>query len=267
MELIDVGVNLTHESFAADLPQVLERARAAGVGRMIVTGTSIAATQAALDLHSLHPQRLFATAGIHPHHAADLDAATLAQLTELAKQPGVVAIGECGLDYFRNYSPRAAQLQAFRQQLELGVATGLPVFLHQRDAHEDFIAVLRDYRPQLRDGIAHCFTGNERELQDCLSLDLAIGITGWICDERRGEHLKQLVGSIPAQRLMLETDSPYLLPRTLRPKPANRRNEPAWLAEVARTVALARGESIDALATSSNEAATAFFRLKRNDQN
>ncbi|HEV7632767.1 MAG TPA: TatD family hydrolase [Steroidobacteraceae bacterium] len=265
MKLIDVGVNLTHESFAADLPQVLERAAAAGVGTMIVTGTSIAATEAALQLHEQHPVQLYATAGIHPHHAADLDAAALAQLTALARRPGIVAIGECGLDYFRNYSPRAAQLQAFRQQLELAVTTGLPVFLHQRDAHDDFIAVLRDYRPQLTDAIAHCFTGAARELDDCLALELAIGMTGWICDERRGEHLKQLVGRIPLHRLMLETDAPYLLPRSLKPKPAGRRNEPAWLTEIANTVAVARGESVETLAAGTTAAAEAFFRLKRLD--
>ena len=265
MNLIDVGVNLTHESFAADLPEVLERAAAAGVGTMIVTGTSIVATEAALELHERYPGRLYATAGIHPHHATDLDAAALAALTALARRPGIVAIGECGLDYFRDYSPRAAQLQAFQTQLELAVASGLPVFLHQRDAHEDFVAVLRDYRPQLTDAIAHCFTGATRELDDCLELNLAIGMTGWICDERRGEHLKQLVGRIPLQRLMLETDAPYLLPRSLKPRPRDRRNEPAWLIEVARTVAMARGETLETLAAGTTAAAEAFFRLDRNN--
>ena len=263
MELIDIGSNLGHESLRSDLPQVLARAAAAGVTRQIVTGTSLEATRQAIHLQRLHPGVLYATAGIHPHHAADLDGHALAQLTQLAADPAVVAIGECGLDYYRNFAPREAQLKAFALQLELAVACGKPVFLHQRDAHADFIAVLRDYHPSLSDAVAHCFTGSDAELDTYVEMGLAVGITGWICDERRGAHLKDIVARIPAQRLMLETDAPYLLPRTLRPKPAGRRNEPAFLVEVARVVAEARVESIEALAQASTQVAEAFFRLKR----
>jgi TatD DNase family protein len=259
--LIDIGVNLTHESFAHDLPEVLRRAHLAGVQRMIVTGTSVQATRDALALHATDPHRLFATAGLHPHHASDLSADTLRELRHLAAQPGVVAIGECGLDYYRNFSPREAQITAFRALLELAVETKKPVFLHQRDAHADFMAIMREFRGALVDGVAHCFTGQANELEDCLQLDLAIGITGWICDERRGAHLLPLMARIPAARLMIETDAPYLLPRTLRPRPATRRNEPAFLTEVAATVARARGESLEQLAASSTAAATAFFGL------
>ncbi|HTQ36710.1 MAG TPA: TatD family hydrolase [Steroidobacteraceae bacterium] len=261
MELIDIGVNLTHESFAHDLPDVLHRAAQAGVHRMIVTGTSIAATEAALALHATYPDRLYATAGLHPHHASDYDAATRDALRELAARPGVVAIGECGLDFYRNLSPREAQLRAFAGQLELAVELRLPVFLHQRDAHADFMAVLRDYRPRLRDGVAHCFTGQRNELEDCLAMDLAIGITGWICDERRGQHLLPLMPLIPAERLMLETDAPYLLPRSLRPAPATRRNEPAFLVEVAMTVARARGETPAHLSKATADTAARFFHM------
>ncbi len=261
MELIDIGANLTHESFAADLEQVLVRATQAGVGRMIVTGTTVAATRAALALHQRYPRRLQATAGVHPHHAAELDAAALAELRQLATEPGIVAIGECGLDYFRNYSPREAQLSAFSRQLELAAVAGKPVFLHQRDAHADFLAVLREHRAGLAGGVAHCFTGDERELDDYLDLGLAIGITGWICDERRGRHLHALVARIPATQLMIETDAPYLLPRTLRPRPASRRNEPAWLREVARVVAEARGEPLDTLAAATSATAERLFAL------
>jgi TatD DNase family protein len=261
MELIDIGVNLTHESFTHDLPDVLHRAERAGVHRMIVTGTSVAATAAALALRARHPHRLFATAGLHPHHAADYDAASREHLRELATRPGIVAVGECGLDYFRNFSPRAAQLKAFAGQLELAVELQLPVFLHQRDAHADFMAVLRDYRPRLKGGVAHCFTGERNELADYLQLDLAIGITGWICDERRGRHLLPLMPMIPAGRLMIETDAPYLLPRSLVPRPPARRNEPAFLAEVAMTVARERGEELEQLAAHSTAAATGLFGL------
>jgi TatD DNase family protein len=261
MELTDIGANLTHESFRHDLADVLLRASRAGVHRMIVTGTSVQATRDALALHALHPDRLFATAGLHPHHASEFDADTAAVLRELARERGIVAVGECGLDYFRNFSPREAQLRAFAGQLEIAVELQLPVFLHQRDAHADFIAVLRDYLPRLKDAVAHCFTGQENELEDCLSLGVAVGITGWICDERRGRHLLPLMAHIPADRLMIETDAPYLLPRSLRPHPPSRRNEPAFLVEVAATVAAARSETIAQLAASTTAAAQQFFRL------
>ncbi|HUG72405.1 MAG TPA: TatD family hydrolase [Steroidobacteraceae bacterium] len=261
MALIDIGVNLTHESFQHDLPDVLHRAGKAGVHRMIVTGTSVQATRDALALHARHPDRLYATAGLHPHHARDFTPQLRDALAELARQPGVVALGECGLDYNRNYSPREAQLRAFAGQLELAVALQLPVFLHQRDAHADFLAVLRDFVPQLPAAVAHCFTGAGNELDDCLALGLSIGITGWICDERRGRHLLPLMARIPAQRLMIETDAPYLLPRSLRPHPPSRRNEPAFLPEVVRTIAAARGETIEQLAASSTAAAVQFFSL------
>lgn len=260
-ELIDIGVNLTHESFHHDLAQVLAHAGAAGVHRLIVTGTSIAATRAALRLRADWPDRLFLTCGIHPHHAAECTAEAMGELAELANEPGVVAIGECGLDYYRNYSPREAQLRAFRAQLELAARVGKPVFLHQRDAHEDFIAIVREFRPALVDAVAHCFTGHARELADCLEQDLAVGITGWICDERRGRHLVDLMPAIPEGRLMIETDAPYRLPRSLRPSPRTRRNEPAFLPEVARAVAAARREELSQLAAHTTAAAQRFFRL------
>jgi TatD DNase family protein len=261
-ELIDIGVNLTHESFTPDLPEVLRRAHLAGVSRLIITGTSVVATRSAIALSRSDPHRLFATAGLHPHHAADYCAAVRDELRELAADSSVVALGECGLDYYRNFAPREAQLRAFRGLLELAVEIGKPVFLHQRDAHADFIAILREYRSALHDGVAHCFTGTRAELADCLALNLAVGITGWICDERRGLHLLPMMRDIPAKRLMIETDAPYLLPRTIRPKPKSRRNEPAFLPEVAATVAKARGESAEQVAASTTAAARAFFALR-----
>jgi TatD DNase family protein len=258
--LIDIGVNLTHESFDADRELVLARARAAGVVQMIVTGASLAGSVAALALAGAHPGRLFATAGVHPHHAAELTAARLSELEELARAPQVVAVGECGLDYYRNYSPPAAQQQAFHRQLELAQRLGKPVFLHQREAHADFLAILSEHARAWR-GVAHCFTGNEEQLQSYLGLGLAIGITGWISDERRGAHLIALMPQVPAERLLLETDAPYLLPRDLKPRPVLRRNEPAYLAHVAGVVARARQESCETLARSSTAAARALFGL------
>jgi TatD DNase family protein len=239
----------------------MARARIAGVAQMMVTGASIEGTGKAIELARAHPGRLFATAGVHPHHASDLTPDSLSVLEEFARQPEVVAAGECGLDYFRDFSPRPVQQEAFHRQLELAARVGKPVFLHQRDAHEDFLAILKEHRQTLVGGVAHCFTGVGNEMMAYLELGFAIGITGWICDERRGAHLLPLMPAIPADRLLLETDGPYLLPRDLRPKPASRRNEPAYLPHIAAVVARARGESVAALACSSTAATRRLFGL------
>lgn len=259
--LVDVGINLAHDSYDHDRQEVLARAAAAGVLQMVVTGSSIDSTRRAIELVRAHPGVLRATAGVHPHHAAELHEGLLPDLEELLRAPQVVAAGECGLDYFRNFAPHDAQERAFRWQLELAARTRRPVFLHQRDAHDEFMRILRDYLPRLSGGVAHCFTGNERELEECLAAGLAIGITGWICDERRGAHLKALVARIPADRLMLETDGPYLLPRDLTPRPASRRNEPMYLPHVLKTVARARGESEAMVASATTANARRFFGL------
>ncbi|HVY80912.1 MAG TPA: TatD family hydrolase [Steroidobacteraceae bacterium] len=261
-ELIDIGINLTHDSYDSDRDAVLARAAAAGVTQMVVTGASEDSSHKAAALARAHPGRLFATAGVHPHHATEVTDAVAEQLELLAHRPEVVAVGECGLDYFRDFSPRDVQRAAFARQLEIAARVGKPVFLHQRDAHDDFIAILREHRAALAAGaVAHCFTGTAAELAAYLDLGLAIGITGWINDERRGAHLLPLMREIPAERLMVETDGPYLLPRDLSPKPASRRNEPAYLPHIAATVARARGERFEQLAASSTAAARRFFHL------
>ena len=257
--LIDIGINLTHDSFDHDRDAVIQRAADAGVTRMVVTGSSLASTQAAIELVKQHPLQMRCTAGVHPHHASDLDSAQLNAFHALARQPEVVAVGECGLDYFRNFSPREAQLKAFGEQLALAAEVGKPVFLHQRDAHEDFMSVLRQHRSALAGGVAHCFTAGSDEARAYLDLDLYIGITGWICDERRGHHLREVVRDIPAERLLIETDAPYLLPRDLQPKPQSRRNEPAYLPHVLATIAQARGESVDELAAVTTANALRLF--------
>ena len=259
--LIDIGINLAHDSFNADRDAVIARAAAAGVVQMMVTGSSGSSTREAIEMARTHPGRLFATAGVHPHYAKELTDELLAELRQLAALARVVAVGECGLDYFRDLSPRAVQQKAFHRQLELAAVVGKPVFLHQRDAHADFVAILKEHRAALVGGVAHCFTGSQEELTAYLEMDLAIGITGWICDERRGAHLLPLMGEIPADRLLLETDGPYLLPRDLPSKPESRRNEPAFLPHIAATVARARGEALETLAASSTAAARRLFGL------
>ena len=262
--MIDIGANLAHESFAGDLFAVLDRAWAAGLQAIVLTGSCAASNARVAELAATRPERLHATAGLHPHYAEQWTPALAAQLQRLAALPQVVALGECGLDYFRDLSPRPAQRAAFIAQLDLAVATGKPVFLHQRDAHADFLAILRDYRPRLAGAVVHCFTDTGEALDDYLALDCHIGITGWICDERRGGGLIDIVGRIPDARLMIETDAPYLLPRNVPreiSRPMGRRNEPAMLPWVCEAVAAARGQTAAAVASATTETARCFFGI------
>jgi TatD DNase family protein len=263
LDLIDIGANLTHDSFDADRDGVLARAAAAGVARIIVTGTSVTSSGQAAQLCDSQPKTLYATAGIHPHNATEFDAHTTATLRALLRKASVVAVGECGLDFFRDYSPRDAQRLAFAAQLELAAEVRKPVFLHQRDAHDDFVALLTPVRQDLVGGVAHCFTGGLKELEAYLELDLYVGVTGWVCDERRGAELRAAVPAIPLDRLLLETDAPYLLPRDLPAKPAGRRNEPHYLPHVLERVAglLQRPVEVVAQATTAN--AEKLFGLER----
>lgn len=264
MQLIDIGVNLTNDSFSQKHEAVLQRAFDAGVCQLVLTGTSVEGSQQALQLCQQWDEpgdRLFTTAGIHPHSASEWNTDSAACLRDLLRQPRVKAVGECGLDFNRDFSPRPQQEKVLQEQLALAVELQLPVFLHERDANQRLLDILKDYRDHLRAAVVHCFTGERKALFSYLDMDLHIGITGWICDERRGTHLHPLVRSIPSSRLMLESDAPYLLPRTLRPKPKNGRNEPAFLTEVLREVALHRGESEADLARQTTACARAFFDL------
>ena len=261
ISLIDIGSNLTHDSFAADLDAVMARALEAGVLRQVVTGADLASSGHAAALAAAHPALLSSTAGVHPHHARSFDASRRSQLGDLLLLPQVVAVGECGLDYCRNFSPPDAQRAAFVAQLEIAAAARKPVFLHQRDAHGDFTAILKEFRGTLSGGVAHCFTGSRSELEEYLALDLYIGVTGWVNDERRGQDLREAVPHIPGDRLMVETDAPYLLPRDLVPVPKSRRNEPCFLPHIAGAVAQLRGESLEAVAASTSRNAIRFFGL------
>ena len=266
MQLIDIGANLTHDSFDHDRDAVLQRARDAGIAQLIVTGASREHSPKALALAQAHPGFLFATAGVHPHHASEYTAECDAELRALHAHPQVVAVGECGLDYFRDFSPRPAQRRAFELQLQIGVdlavdGVGKPLFLHQRDAHVDFMGLMKEFDGKLGPAVVHCFTGTRAELFDYLDQDWHIGITGWLCDERRGLHLRELVKHIPANRLMIETDAPYLLPRTVRPQPSHRRNEPMYLAHIVADLARDRGEDVAMTAANTTAATRAFFRL------
>ena len=261
IELVDIGVNMTNKSLLADLDGVLQRAADAGVSQMVVTGTTMVDSAQAIKLCAGHPARLISTCGIHPHHASDWNTDSYQDLRNLAQQSCVRAIGETGLDFNRNFSPAASQELAFEQQMALAVELQLPLFCHQRDAHDRFAAMLRGNRERLGRVVVHCFTDTREALIEYLDLDCYIGITGWICDERRGLELRDLVKLIPDDRLLLETDAPYLLPRNLDPKPASRINEPAHLRHILGDVAKYLQQPTDSLAKAVLHNSRTFFDL------
>ena len=259
--ITDIGVNLTNDRFNKDLADTLQRGLEVGVYRHIITGTSLHSSQHALELSldDTLPCERFATAGFHPHSASENNPESWQQLTQLWQHAKVVAIGETGLDFNRNFSTPKQQLDSFEQHLQAAVELQLPLFLHERDAANEFLELINQYRPGFSKAVVHCFTGTEAFLKQLLDLDIHIGITGWICDERRGEHLQSAVKLIPNNRLMLETDSPYLLPRDMRPKPKSSRNEPAYLPHILQRVAHFRGQNADDLAQQTEATVNDFF--------
>jgi len=261
MDLIDIGANLGHESFAHDFDAMLARARVAGVVQMLVTGASREGSRHALEIARSQPGFLYATAGVHPHHANEYSDDYDVELRALHQAPEIVAVGECGLDYYRDYSPRPAQRRAFERQLQIAVDLGKPLFLHQRDAHDDFMAIMKTFEGRIGPAVVHCFTGSREETFACLDAGFFLGITGWLCDERRGLHLREIVKHIPGERLMIETDAPYLLPRTVKPAPSHRRNEPMYLRHIVEELARDRGEAVEVTAATTTATARNFFRL------
>ena len=259
--MIDIGANLSDDCFDKDRQQVLDRAAEQGVTQIIVTGSSLESCQKGQQLAEQHPGILFTTAGVHPHHANEINRTTLASIQELAGRPEVRAIGETGLDFFRDFSPRPVQEKVFEQHIELASTLAMPLFLHERDAYRRFFEILKSHRAYLCEVVVHCFTGDRTALFSYLDLDCHIGITGWICDERRGTHLVPLVNNIPTDRLMIETDAPYLLPRNLACKPRSRRNEPCYLPFVCRAVAAACNRPQEEVAQQTSATARNFFQL------
>ena len=261
--IIDIGANLTHESFSNDFAAVTERARQANISHLIITGSDIKDSAKAIALATENTKLFSATAGIHPHHADQYSTTSHQELERLLQLDIVKAVGETGLDFFRDISPRDQQIESFLAHLTLAEKFNKPLFLHQRQAHDTFLEILKEHRNSVGDVVVHCFTDTAEALQDYLELDCYIGITGWICDERRGAHLLDCVNSIPLNRLMIETDAPYLMPRNLRPKPKTRRNEPCNLPVVLEAIASARTESAEELARASTENAIRFFALQQ----
>ncbi|MCL1078467.1 YchF/TatD family DNA exonuclease [Parashewanella spongiae] len=261
-QYIDIAVNLVGSPLENQLEQVITEAQAENVCPLIVIGSHIEESQRAIVYCQQRPQHLFTTVGVHPHHASEWTSNSSELLAELASHNNVVAIGECGLDFNRNFSPKAAQLEAFEAQLQLAANLNMPIYMHCRDAHNDFITLVKKYRARLKRAVLHCFTGSYEEMQQCIELDLHLGITGWVCDERRGTELAEVVKHIPSNRIMLETDSPYLLPRNLKPKPKSRTNYPKYLPVIATKIAKLRQEPLEDFSQQCFENTQAFFNLE-----
>ncbi|MBQ4813887.1 TatD family hydrolase [Pseudoalteromonas luteoviolacea] len=254
--MIDAGVNLTSSQFDKDREQMLDRAREAGISNMLLIGCDLESSIASLSLAQTHG--FCSTVGVHPHDAKDAPRDLIKQLHEIAKSSEVVAIGECGLDFNRDFSPRPVQERICSEQLGLAQQLSMPVYLHERDAHTRLQALLSEVQVN---GVLHCFTGDKQALKYYLDYGLMIGVTGWVCDERRGQQLRELIQYIPDDRLLIETDAPYLLPRTLKPKPKSRRNEPAYLQAVAEQIALLKDIEPSTVARHSTDNFMALFNV------
>lgn len=260
--MIDIGVNLSNTRFDKDREDVIFRAHQAGVNALLITGTSVDESIKAAKLCEDHTGYLFSTAGVHPHDADNVADNYLSSLESLANLPQVKAIGECGLDFNRNFSAPEQQIKVFGEQVELSAQLNLPLFLHQRDAFETWFKILSPYIDKIPALVAHCFTGSLTEAKRCLDANMYIGITGWLCDERRGQELRELVRYIPLDRLMIETDAPYLTPRTIRPKPKSSRNEPAYLIHIVNQLAELTEYSAEEIATQSQVNSRTVFNME-----
>ena len=260
--MIDIGANLTDRSFKEDLDQVIQSAQANGVQKIIVTGTTVELSKQANHLREEYPEVLSHTVGMHPHHADDFTTQSLTPLSDLVGTKPV-AIGETGLDYYRNFSKRDNQRRSFQAQIELAAQHELPLFVHDRDSEGEVLELLQRYAKT--PVVIHCFTGNEHFLHAYLEMGYYIGLTGWICDERRGGEVAALVPQIPLDRLLIETDSPYLLPRNISPKPKTRRNEPMYLKWVTAKIAKLINQEVELIQNQTTANAIRFFNLTNGD--
>lgn len=259
--LIDIGVNLSDKQFQNDRSEVIERALQNGVVQMIVTGTSLRNSKQGLEIAKEYPNVLFSTAGIHPHDAKTFTNNTIDELEQLAQYDEVVAIGECGLDFNRMFSPQDIQEECFEAHLHLARKLSMPLFLHERDAHNRFCEIFANFMDMTEKSVVHCFTGNKEQVKKYVSMGFYIGITGWICDERRGQALQDAVKYIPLDRLLIETDAPYLLPRNMENRPKNRRNEPSFLPHIVNEIAKFMGVKPEVVAKHATENTYKLFNL------
>jgi TatD DNase family protein len=254
--LIDTHTHVQMRQFEADREQVIASALAASIDRMVVPGTDVETSRDAVTLAAAHPGVVFAAVGTHPHDASTLTPEALAAEREISASPHIVAIGEIGLDYYRDLSPRDVQRDALVAQFELARERNLPIILHNRESHEDMISLLRSHGQGLR-GVFHCFIGDQEMARQALDLGFYLSFAGPLTYPRN-ETLREVAAWAPLDRLLVETDAPYLSPPPFRGK----RNEPAHVALVAKGLAEARGVSLETVAAATTANAEALFGLK-----
>ncbi|MDG1061740.1 MAG: TatD family hydrolase [SAR86 cluster bacterium] len=256
---IDIACNFTHESFKHNLDEVINNAEQAGVGKFVLLCASLADIGPIKVIQNNAPEKFFISLGIHPHHATEILEINYDALLNKLKSISPNAIGETGLDYFRNISPPDIQKKSFGMHIEIAKELSLPLYLHQRDAHGDFIRIIKENISNFPKFVVHCFTGTQAELDEYLELGAYIGLTGWICDAKRNIDLRKSIKNIPIEKMMIETDSPYLIPKNLMIKPNKNINEPKYLPHIANEICELTGYDLEELKSATSNNAIEFF--------
>ena len=259
-EIADIACNFTSDKFDNDLDEIIGRAIANHITKFGLICSRLRDIDKLLKIYNRYSKDMFFTIGVHPHHANEINAEYLEKIKEAVHVNNPNAIGETGLDFFRNLSTYEEQIFAFEEQIKIAIDTNKPLFLHQRDSHEDFIKILRKYSSDIDKAVVHCFTGTQKQLDDYLELDCYIGVTGWICDEKRNVELRKAIKKIPLEKLMIETDCPYLIPKNLVEKPKNNRNEPTNLNHIINEIAVLMEIDIDILRKQTFENTINYFK-------
>ncbi|WP_267404118.1 MULTISPECIES: TatD family hydrolase [unclassified Chryseobacterium] len=257
---IDIGINLTNKQFYNEQEEIINRALDNGVEQMILTGTSVRRSKESAEIAEDYPEIIFSTAGIHPHDAKSFNNESIHELRKLLRLDHVVSVGECGLDFDRDFSPRSIQEKCYRAQLELSIEVNKPLFFHERLAFKRFNEITDEYLSKLPKAVVHCFTGALEEAKIYLDKGFYLGFTGAISDQGRFKYLEEVIKYVPLDRIMIETDAPFMLPKNM-PRMQNRRNEPSFLPYVAQTIANVKKISISEVADETTEVAKSFFRI------
>ena len=258
--LIDIGANLTHPELNKKIDAIVDNIKSTNIAKVIITSSNITDTKEALNIIKKYPNLFYTTVGFHPHNAKDYNSNDVTEIETLLNNNKVLALGECGLDFYRKYSSKKEQFFCFEQHLEIAKNIKKPIFLHERHAFKDFVNILKKHKDKLFKYVVHCFTGNKEELKTYIDMGCYIGITGWITDENRGKHLHEIIKYIPEDRLMIETDAPYLIPHNIDFK-HDGVNEPSYLIYVAETIAKCLNKDINYIKDMTFRNTKLFFNI------
>jgi TatD DNase family protein len=279
--LVDCGVNLTNPKFHQNTDYVIARALAAGVQKMVITGLKLVGSKSAVIMSKTRPNILYAAVGVHPHFVKDdwNEKTTLNELEELVKLPEVVAVGECGLDFNRVYSPKELQESTFKKQVQLAVRYQKALLVHERDSHDGILEVLKDFESTLPPVVIHCFTGTPEQIKVYVEKGFYIGVTGFVCKEKHGESLRNAIkdGTLPLNRIVAQTNAPYMTPNTPRDEidPVSKTllehcfadNEPCTLSIIVRCIAKCLSQEPRHVADALTETAMNVFRFHKAETN